>query len=182
MGGVGATDPRDDLARLGPWLPAIRDAADEFGVRRAVLAGMCLRESLAGWAPGYTRKGTHLGWGDHGNAFGLWQADRRFWEEVLRGLRPGHHLLTPLGQARFAAAIVAGAHRFLEARHAGAAFLLERASVDAYNAALHRVDAQLEVGIDPDSVTTGGDYGRDVLARAAVLERRDPLLFPPVAG
>jgi hypothetical protein len=173
------TDPRDDLKRLEPWLSAIRDASAEFGVRRAVLAGMALRESLASWAPGYTRKGSHLGWGDAGNAFGIWQADRRFWEEVLRGLWPGHQLLTPLGQARFAAAIVAGARGFLEARHPGAPFLLERASVAAYNAPLHRIDSQFEAGVDPDAVTTGGDYGRDVLARAAVLEHRDPSAFPP---
>ncbi|HSN91491.1 MAG TPA: hypothetical protein VLS93_09700 [Anaeromyxobacteraceae bacterium] len=176
------TDPRDDLARLAPWVPAICDAADEFGVRRSVLAAMCLRESLAGWAPGYTRKGTHLGWGDAGHAFGLWQCDRRFWEQVLRGMWPGHQLLTPLGQARAAAATVAGARRFLEARHPGVAFLHERAALSAYNAALHRVDAQLEAGMDPDAVTTGSDYGKDVLARAAVLERRDPIAFPPAAG
>ncbi len=175
-------DPRDDLVRLAPWLPAIVQAADELGVRRAVLAGMCLRETFGGWAPGYTRHGTHVGWGDGRHAFGLFQCDKRFWEMALRGMLPGVDLTTPLGQARHAAGIVAGAARFLAARHPGVPFLIERASVAAYNADLFKVDSQLDAGADPDAVTTGVDYGRDVLARAEKLERRDPLTFHPAGG
>lgn len=177
-----AGDPRDDLKRLEPWLPAIRDAAAEFALRRSVLAAMCLRETLASWAPGYTRKGSHLGWGDGRQAFGLFQVDKRFWEQWLRGVLPGVDLLTPHGQARFAATIVLGAARFLAARHPAAPFLIERAAVASYNADLFKVDAQLEVGRDVDEVTHGRDYSRDVMARAERLERRDPILFPPTAG
>ena len=175
-------DPRDDLKRLEPWMPAIALAAQECGVRRSVLAGMCLRETLASWAPGYTRPGSHLGWGDGRHAFGLFQFDRRFWEQWLRGVLPGVDPLTPLGQARFAAQIVAGAARFLAARHPAAPFLVEKASIAAYNADLFKVDVQVEVGRDVDEVTHGRDYARDILGRAERLERRDPVLFPPAAG
>ena len=175
------SDPRDDLKRLAPWLSAFVAAADEYQVRRSVLAAMCLRESLGSWAGAYTRKGSHLGWGDHGRAFGLWQVDRRYHEAALRGLVPGHQLLTPLGQARYAAAIIAGARAFLAAWHP-ASPRLEQAAVAAHNADLSRVDLQLESGSDPDAVTTGFDYGADVLRRAAALEARDPTTFPPSGG
>ncbi len=174
-------DPVDDLRRLEPWLPAIVRAADEVSIRRSILAGTCLRETLGSWARGYTRQGTHLGWGDGRHAFGLFQCDKRFWEMAIRGMLHGHELLTPLGQARFAAAIIAGAALFLTARHPGSP-LLELAAVCAHNAALDKVDAQLDANSSPDAVTEGGDYGSDIVGRAERLERRDPNVFHPAAG
>lgn len=55
--------------------------------------------------------------------------------------------------------------------------LHERAVVARYNAALERVRAGLEAG-DPDIATTGGDYGRDVLATRDALRGRFPERFP----
>jgi hypothetical protein len=183
-----ATDPRDDLKRLEPYLADVRQAADEERVGRDVLAAVGLRETWAGWAPGYFPRGTHLGFGDSGHGFGLFQADLRTWEPALRGLIPGVDLLSPLGQARLAARHLASSLRLLHAVFPALPTdrLLE-AAVCAYNARIGAVAAQLNAGKDPNLVTTKGpsgvpDYGRDVLARAERLRRRAPSIFPPPAG
>jgi hypothetical protein len=181
-------DPRDDLQRLAPYLPDVRQAAAEEGVRLAILCGVGLRETLFGWAPGYAPRGTHLGFGDRGHGFGLFQADLRTWEPALRGLIPGVDLSTPLGQARLAARHLRSSYRILRAMFPALADgLVLAASIAAYNARIGAVAAQLVAGADVDAVTTAGpsgraDYSSDVLARAAKLERRDPITFPPASG
>jgi hypothetical protein len=175
-------DPRDDLKRLAPYLADIRQAAGEKGVRTEVLAGVCLRESIAGWA--LAPRGTHLGFGDKGYGWGLFQADLRTWEPALRGLMPGVDLLSPLGQARLAAEHLSSSLRLLRAvfpQTDGERVL--RASIAAYNARIGAVAMQLLAGADVDAVTTPGpsgrpDYSADVLARAARLRAAAPQLFP----
>lgn len=175
-------DPRAEDKRLAPYLSDIRTAAEEKGVRPEILAAVCLRESLAGWA--LKPCGTHLGFGDRGYGWGLFQADLRTWEPALRGLMPGVDLLTPLGQARLAATHLASSMRFLRAvfpQLDGERVL--RATIAAYNARIGAVAMQLVAGADVDAVTTAGrdpdgvarpNYSRDVLARAARLQH----LFP----
>ncbi len=176
------TDPKDDLKRLDPYLPAILSAADAAGIRRSVLGAVALRESWAGWA--LAPRGTHLGWGDSGHGFGIFQADDRTKQAQIHS----GELLTPEGQARCAAGELAANRRLFQvAFPALTADMLERASIAAYNARLGAVAMQLLAGADVDAVTTKGpsgrpDYSADVLKRAATLERRDPLHFPPPAG
>lgn len=181
-------DPKDDIARLSPYLPDVRQAAAEEGVRFQVLCAVGLRETLFGWAPGYTPRGTHLGFGDRGYGFGLFQADLRTWEPALRGLIPGVDLTTPLGQARLAARHLRSSFRLLRAIFPSLPEqLVFRASIAAYNARIGAVAGQLATGMDVDAVTTRGpsgmpDYSADVLKRAARLEQRDHVTFPPPAG
>jgi hypothetical protein len=176
-------DPGTELARLAPYLPDIRQAAAEEGVQPQILAAVCLRESLAGWA--LTPRG-HLGFGDKGYGWGLGQADLRTWEPALRGLMPGVpgvDLTTPLGQLRAAARHLASSRRLLRLIFPALDDVtILRASVASYNARIGAVAAQLSTGRDVDEVTTGGDYSRDVLHRAARLEQRDHLNFPPAGG
>lgn len=175
-------DPKDDLKRLESYLPAIVAAADGAGIRRSVLAAVALRESRAGWA--LTPPGTHLGFGDNFHGFGLFQADDR----TKQALMHSGELLTVEGQARSAAGEIAANRRIFRAVFPAISDeLLERASIAAYNARLGAVVGQVVAGADVDAVTTKGssglpDYSRDVLARAARLEARDPVMFPPRAG
>ncbi len=177
-----AIDPKDDLKRLEPYLPAIVAAADAVGIRRSVLAGVALRESWAGWA--LTPKGTHLGFGDNFHGFGLFQADDR----TKQALMHSGELLTVEGQARAAASEIAANQRIFRAVFPAISDeLLERASIAAYNARLGAVAAQVFANADVDAVTTKGaagvpDYSRDVFAHARRLEARDPVTFPPRAG
>ena len=172
-----------ETERITPYLDAICLAADEQGlprVRREVLAAVALRETCAGYAPGYTPRGTHLGWGDSGHGWGLWQADDRTWEAWI--LTP--EALTAIGQARQAARKIAANLRILSAAFpALPAATLELAAICGYNARLGAVAGQLAAGADPNAVTTRGpsgrpDYGDDVLAIAERLRRGDPLHFP----
>ena len=169
-------DPKTDAGRLAPYVGDILTAAAEHGVPPAILAAVCLRESLAGWA--LSPRGTHLGWGDAGHGWGLFQADDRSWKAWM--LSPA--ALTPLGQARQAAQELAANERLLTAtlprQPQG---VIQRAAVAAYNARIGAVAAQVMAGRDVDEVTSpkgAGDYSRDVFARAERLVRAG--LFPPL--
>src|SRR5574340_1178072 len=93
-GSAGGGSPSPELRALSPYIADILTAAQERGVRPSILAGVCLRESVAGTL---LRPRGHLGFGDKGYGWGLFQADLRTWEPALRGLMPGVDLLTPLG-------------------------------------------------------------------------------------
>jgi hypothetical protein len=175
---VSATDPRDDLARLAPYLADLAEAALLEGEDTALLAAICLRETWAGWAPGYEPKGSHLGRGDHGHGFGLFQMDDRGPYGYLPRECP---TATPFLQARWACAVLRDASRELRA-HQGHPWFA-RAVLAAYNAGSPRVAKALVLGQDPDAVTTRGpsghpDYGRDVLMRRDLLRRMHPDRFP----
>lgn len=173
-------DPKSDAGRLAPYVGDILTAAAEHSVHPAILAAVCLRESLAGWA--LSPRGTHLGWGDAGHGWGLFQADDRSWKAWM--LSP--EALTPLGQARQAAQELAANERLLVAALPGQPFgVIQRAAVAAYNARVGSVAAQVMAGRDPDEVTTKGpsgrgDYSSDVYARAERLIRAG--LFPPLGA
>lgn len=165
--------PSTDVARLAPYAADILQAASEHAISPRLLAAVGLRETHLGWAPGYAPRGTHLGWGDSGHGWGLWQADDRSWKAWVLSA----DALTPLGQARHAAAELAANLRLLRAALPGQPEdLLQRASVAAYNARLGAVAAQIMAGRDIDGVTTRGpsgkgDYSADVYRRMEALER-----------
>jgi hypothetical protein len=167
-------DPRDDLLRLTPYLGDFAEAALVEGEDTALLCAISLRETWAGWAPGYFPKGSAAGRGDDGHGFGLFQIDDR---------GPYGHLprecpeAAPDLQARWACAVLRDARSDLSEFKAHP--LYEQAVLCAYNAGAPRVLRSLRIGVDPDLVTTGRNYGTDVLARRITLRLEHPDVFPP---
>ncbi len=172
-----AVDPRDDLLRLEPYLSEFAEAALAEAEDTALLAAIALRETWAGWAPGYTPKGTHLGFGDSGHGFGLFQIDNR---------GPYAHLpkecpdASAFLQARWACWVLKDARRDL-VHFRGSAYF-ERAVLSTYNAGAPAVRRALLMGHDPDRVTTRQNYGADVLFRRDRLVRAHPERFPRPGG
>lgn len=167
-------DPGDDFSRVEPYLPDFGEAAGIEGEDACLLAAICLRETWAGWAPGYKPKGSYLGRGDGGHGFGLLQIDDRGAYGHLPRECPE---ATPMLQARWACSVLADARKALHGFEGHPLF--ERAVLSVYNAGAKRVREALVLGHDSDSVTTGHDYGRDVLRRRDRLRAEHPDIFPP---
>ncbi len=171
-------DPRDDLLRLTPYLPSFAEVALLCRRDTALLAAICLRETWAGWAPGYTPLGDYNGRGDLGHGRGLFQIDDR---------GPFRHLIPPAGQdwppevqALAACEVLEDAEEKLRAHFPSLSVdQLEEAMLCAYNAGVDAVSRALQQGISPNLCTTGRDYGRDVRWRLDDLRRRYPETFPP---
>jgi hypothetical protein len=159
-----------------PWRFVIREACEEYGEDPFRLAACGLRESLYGWARGYEPKGDPAGTGDRGYALGFWQIDRRwhreFWNRADRG--------EPIVQARYACSILRD-HRAWFVRNPSFRSdnreKLEHAVWASYNAGPAKVARAVLMGQTPDAPTTGGDYGADVIGRAADLRAVSPHLF-----
>lgn len=166
-------DPRDDLARLEPYLSEFAEAALEEGEDTALLAALTLRETWAGWAPGYSPLGSPTGRGDHGHGFGLFQIDDR---GPYAYLPKGSPDASPGLQARWACKVLKDARKELARFREHPLF--ERAVICAYNAGSPRVARALQIRVDPDLCTTGGDYGTDVLATKELLRVEHPDRFP----
>lgn len=170
-------DPRNDLLRLTPHLGTLEDVGLICKRDPALLAAVMLRETWAGWAPGYEPPGDHNGKGDHGHGRGLFQIDDR---------GPFKHLIPAPGvdwpvetQAYAACEVLEDAELKLRAHFPSLpAAALEEAMLCAYNAGVDRVGRQIQQGLDPNLVTTGRDYGRNVLARRAALRAKAPDRFP----
>lgn len=181
-------DPGDDLLRLKPYLADISEAliaAGEGAEREGMvldvplLAALTLRETVAGWGPGYSPKGDPRGTGDGGRGHGLFQID---------AYGPFAHFIPARGQPWPVADQAAAALAALRAgRHELRAFrshpLFARAVAASYNAGSPKVAAALRAGKDPDSVTAKGpskrpDYGSHVLSIRASLLTRYPSTFP----
>jgi hypothetical protein len=185
-----AKDPGTDLERLEPYLADFREAALLEGEDVALIAAMCLRETLAGWARGYEPKGSPHGRGDNGHGYFLFQFDDRGPYARLPRECPE---ATPMLQARWACAALQDARRELVAA-LGPAFernpLFEVATVCCFNAGSPAVVRAIRAGRHPDHATTDGadadregDYGSDVLRRRdairALLAGAEPV--PPAA-
>src|SRR5690606_25500009 len=90
--------------------------------------------------------------GDGGNGVGVWQRDKRWWpidNSYLKDVRK---------QAQDAAELLSANKRALGDW---------RKAASAYNAGLSAVQKALKAGKSADSVTTGRDYGSDVMSRLA---------------
>lgn len=160
-------------ARAAPFLADVRAAVPASAV--LWVCGIIDRESLFGQALELRMPGTLIGWGDkrggkyHG--FGGLQKDTGGGGEMLiRGFVPGVDLWTTGGQASFVHYHVESSKRIISAAfpNLDAVKLLE-ASLCAYNADIGAVLLALKERRDPNALTTGGDYGSDVLLRAAML-------------
>lgn len=163
----------EDFERLLPYLSDFAEAALMEGEDTALLCAVCIRETWAGWAPGYVPAGSPTGRGDHGHGFGLFQIDDRGPYAYLPKEAPS---ATAHLQARWACWVLRDMRNELSRfkRHP----LYERAVVCAYNAGSPRVGRALEIGVDPDLCTTGGDYGTDVIATRQMLRAAYPERFP----
>jgi hypothetical protein len=166
--------PRCLPPRLARWAPHMLSAslgtlAEAFPVDVWTLAAVCDRESLGGDA---LKPRGPMGKGDGNMGFGLMQVDVRFHEAFLsaRFGRAGLHLWK---HPSFA--FMYGAHLLAENLTVFAGELAP--AVASYNASMTRVRAAL-LGLPAvateaqrlaavDSVTTGGNYASDVLARRA---------------
>lgn len=180
-------DPGDDFSRVEPYLPDFAEAALLEGEDTALLAALCLRETWAGWAPGYSPKGSYLGRGDGGHGRMLFQFDDRGpWAYLPRECPEA----TPMLQARWACHILACNRTNLAdfREHP----LYERGVLSAYNAFAFPVEQYasrrdrdpirkaLILGQDPDHCTSGKNYGADVIRRRDRLREEHPDVFPPV--
>lgn len=159
-----------------PWRHVIRAACEEGGEDPFRLAACGLRESLYGMARGYEPRGEPGGTGDRGYAIGFWQIDKRyhreFWNRADRS--------DPLAQARYACGILRDHRAWFKrnpAFRSSDPVLLERAVWASYNAGPAKVARAVLMGQSPDAPTTGGDYGADVIGRAADLRTVAPELF-----
>lgn len=163
----------DDASRLEHYREAICAAAVKHGVPAAVLAGIIARESHAGAAL------DSRGRGDDGHGHGLTQIDDRSfpawcaaWREVWIGAE--HSLGAGITAIEKGAEVLAEKLRYLRAHYDGGSAMrpdmleaeLLHAAVAAYNAGETRVARALRKGLPFDTLTTGGDYSADVLARA----------------
>jgi hypothetical protein len=174
---VSQGDPKDDLERLRPYLSDFAEAALLEGEDCALLCAVALRETHAGWAPGYkvpAGNPRHLGYGDAGHGFGLFQVDDRGPYAYLPREAPQ---ATPYLQARWACWVLKDARE--ELREFKDLPVLEVAAICAYNAGSPAVKRQLRQGKHPDHATAHGDYGSDVLRRRDELRRKHPDVFPP---
>lgn len=162
------------------WRPYVQDIALACLERSpvedtALVVAIGLRETWLGTCPGYVPLFSHNGRGDGGHGRGLFQIDDR---------GPFKHLIPPDGedwppfvQAQAACVVLAAARDELAEFRGTSVF--EVAVACRYNAALANVQRAVRIGVDPNLVTTGKDYGRDVLALRDGLRRLYPTTFPP---
>ncbi|KAM4045190.1 lysozyme g-like protein 1 [Anomaloglossus baeobatrachus] len=165
ISGIDASEKlaRTDLGRMSKYKETIQSVSSETGIDGAIIAGTISRESRAGNVLD-SRK-----CGDHGNAFGLMQIDKRHhtlrgdWNsENPRDWNTKVHILQ--GTEILASMFTAIGKKF-------PGFTKEeqmKGALAAYNAGPGNV-TNLH---DPDSRTTGKDYANDVIGRAKFYKRQ----------
>lgn len=148
------------------YLPLIETAAARSGTSPAIIAGIGSRESHWGLSPALDKPGPE-GRGDNGHGRGLMQIDDRYHEFARSG-----RWYDPTANLQYAATVLIDARAYIHNRFP---FLspeaLLHATISAYNAGPGNVAKAITAGRDPDSATTGRDYGRDVLSRASWFEQ-----------
>jgi hypothetical protein len=164
------------------WRPYVEDIALACLSREpyedaALVVAIGIRESNLGRS--LSPRGDHNGTGDGGHGRGLFQIDDR---------GPFKHLIPepgvdwpPFIQVQAACQVLATArHELVEFKDSLSQGAWEEAVVCRYNSALSAVQWALRNGKSPNDVTTGKDYGRDVLAMRDGLRRLYPATFPPI--
>lgn len=174
---TGTSDLRRDLAEANKYLTEILDAAQSLNVEPELICAIGSRESNWGqgsdmrpkgpqgtgdWAPrnpdrwGYAMPPDGLGWGR-----GLMQIDYAQSDFGKTG-----NWKDPAANIRFGTEeLASNISHFKAAPRAGVDPLA--AAVAAYNCGRGNVERAIARGINVDSYTTGHDYSKDVLSRAA---------------
>ena len=145
-GEVGGVSLGKMPARFRQWVPFAKAAAQRFGLSPALLLAVMSRES-----DGYNIRG------DFGHGRGLMQIDDRSWGTWLASHGGG---MDPASNIMKGAEILKSAINFFGGNL--------RDGLAAYNAGAGGVQNALRHGRSPDSATTGGNYGSDVLQRVSM--------------
>ena len=153
-------------ARGQPYADFFVRAGREKGVSPFILAALMHRESNYG-------KGCKLPAcrGYAGDDYGLMQINQRahpaFFAKQVNG-RPAYE--DPWSVIQYGAGVFGSYKKMLAGWFPQMTDLeILRATASSYNAGPGNVRKALNKGKSPDSVTTGGDYGKDVLAKATAL-------------
>uniref|UniRef100_A0A3Q3XKZ7 Lysozyme g n=1 Tax=Mola mola TaxID=94237 RepID=A0A3Q3XKZ7_MOLML len=137
---------KTDAGRMEKYRPLISSAAETYGIDPAIIAGIISRESRAGNV-------LKDGWGDHGNAWGVMQVDKRY-HTPRGGSESQEHIDQATG-------ILSGFIHHDKFSSWSATDQL-KGGIAAYNCGPEKVQSPINV----DVRTTGGDYANDVVARA----------------
>lgn len=168
---------RMECVRLRPWLIYIAKHSYVPDIDPFLMAGILLRESGAGYAPGYYPKGVIEGWGDNGRAYSPWQFDIRDPSNVhWIGTKESK---TFDGQTERAAMWLYEARNMLSWALEGQT--LVRGMIASYNADARKVLHCASL-CDVDRCTTGRDYSQWVLDKAEALKKYNPNLFNEAAN
>ncbi|KAM5180646.1 lysozyme G-like [Mantella aurantiaca] len=138
-----------DLKRVLQYKTEINSVAEETGVDPAIIAAIMSRESRAGNAL------DSEGFGDHGNAFGLMQIDKR-WHTLEGEWDSEEHIL----QATNILCYMFG--KIEKKFPSWKPHQVMKGALSAYNMGPDNVKSFDKI----DSCTTGKDYSNDVVARA----------------
>ncbi|XP_062983559.1 lysozyme g-like [Elgaria multicarinata webbii] len=149
-GGAAASEiiAERDLKNLEKYKTKIEDVSRKTGIDAAVIAGIITRESHGGTV-------LKDGWGDHGNAFGLMQVDKRFHHPVGTWESEEHINQGSLILRDMIKSIQKKFPQWTKEQQL-------KGGISAYNAGTKNVRSndQMDIG------TTNDDYANDVVARA----------------
>jgi soluble lytic murein transglycosylase-like protein len=138
--------------RVRGILAHFAEASKRYRIPLALLLAIASRESRMGLA-------LDENWtGDHGYGIGIMQIDKRYHGGFTQAHRNDDHQANIHYGAGFLASLVQAFDG--DILHA----------VAAYNSGETRVRNAMNAGLDPNIVTTGRDYARDVIARRQVIE------------
>ncbi|XP_077379775.1 uncharacterized protein LOC144020310 [Festucalex cinctus] len=155
------TMAQTDLGRMNTYKAIIQKVGGQKGIDPAIIAGIISRESRAGNV-------LDDGWGDHGNAWGLMQVDKRY-HTPKGGWNSEEHLLQGTD-------ILTGFINEIKKKFPSwTAEQQLKGGIAAYNIGVKGVQTyeRMDVG------TTGDDYSSDVVARAQWYKRQGGFYLPP---
>ncbi|NXW21491.1 LYG protein, partial [Circaetus pectoralis] len=142
-----------DLKNMEKYQAKITQAGNSKCVDPAVIAGIISRESHAGTV-------LKDGWGDHGNAFGLMQVDKRY-HKIVGSWDSEEHLAQ-------GTEILCGMIKEIQRKFPSWTKEQQlKGGISAYNAGANNVQSydRMDIG------TTHNDYANDVVARAKFYKR-----------
>ncbi|RKI39185.1 hypothetical protein D7Y27_22510 [Corallococcus sp. AB004] len=162
---------------LSQWSREFHAASTVMRLCPYLLAAVCERESMGGL---WLKPRGPAGLGDKGNGHGLMQIDRRYHRAFLARLMPDGRPAwqNPRENILYGAGLLADRIRDFDKRHSARSARVRLAgAVASYNASQEKVEAVLRALPDDaterdaitamDALTTGKDYGADVLLRRA---------------
>jgi Transglycosylase SLT domain len=154
------TDPGTEYGRVQLYWNAAELVCGQFEIPPSLILALGYRESFLGFAPGYSPHGS-CGWGDNGNAWGLFQIDKRYHAHFVFSA----DAQVPEKQMFYACGLLtqnkACARRDLSDIGDDQ---ISKIAISAYNCGYgNAVNAYKSTG-DSDSETTGKDYAKWILS------------------